>query len=42
MGVEKAKARVYDHGAMLELYRQDLSDPEIARRVGCTASNVYK
>lgn len=42
MGVEKAKARVYDHGAMLELYRQGLSDPEIARRVGCTASNVYK
>lgn len=39
---EKGKGIVYDHGAMLELYRQGLSDPEIARRVGCTSCNVYK
>lgn len=39
---EKNKGIVYSHSAMLELYQQGLSDPEIARRVGCTASNVYK
>ena len=39
---EKNKGIVFDHDAMLELYRQGLSDPEIARRVGCTASNVFK
>lgn len=39
---EKGKGRVYDHGTMLELYRQGLSDPEIARKVGCTSCNVYK
>ena len=33
---------VYDHAAMLEYYRQGLSDPQIAKRVGCTASNVFK
>ena len=39
---EKGKGVVYDHAAMLAYYRQGLSDPEIARKVGCTASNVYK
>ena len=33
---------VYSHAAMLELYRQGLSDPEIAKKIGCTASNVYR
>ena len=27
---------------MMTYYRQGLSDPEIAKRVGCTASNVFK
>ena len=39
---EKGKGVVYDHAAMLVYYRQGLSDPEIARKVGCTACNVYK
>lgn len=39
---EKNKGIVYDHAAMLTYYRQGLSDPAIARKVGCTASNVYK
>lgn len=39
---EKGKGVVYDHAAMLAYYRQGLSDPEVARKVGCTASNVYK
>lgn len=38
----KGKGVVYDHAAMLAYYRQGLSDPAIARKVGCTASNVYK
>lgn len=39
---EKNKGIVYSHAMMLELYHQGLSDPEIARRVGCTSCNVYK
>ena len=42
MGFEKGKGIIYPHGTMLELYRQGLSDPQIARKVGCTACNVYK
>ena len=42
MGFGKGDGIVYSHAAMLAYYRQGLSDPEIARKVGCTASNVYK
>jgi transposase-like protein len=33
---------VFDHALMLTYYRQGMSDPEIARKIGCTASNVYR
>ena len=33
---------VFSHEDMLACYLQGLSDPEIASRVGCTASNVFK
>ena len=38
MGFGKGDGIVYSHAAMLAYYRQGLSDPEIARKVGCTAA----